>query len=82
MVDSCFFVLLSVLEARPLSWYRGKEAMKLLLLLLRLAVGFLLIKMAIDIGQWIPAALGLWVTLSAAGEFLERLAHAIEAMRG
>ena len=48
MVDSCFFVLLSVLEARPLPWCREKEAMKLLLLLLRLDVGFLLIKMAID----------------------------------
>ncbi len=35
-----------------------------------------------DIGHWIPAVLGLWVTLSAAGEFLERLARALEAMRG
>ena len=81
MVDSCLFLLLSILEARSISWYREEAAMKLYWLAVRVVMSYLLVKMGIDTGMWIAAILGLLVGFSSLSDFLLRLSRAVETMR-
>jgi len=55
--------------------------MKLFWIVVRVFLGYLLIKMGIDIGEWISAVQGILVGLSALSEFFERLTRAVYAMK-
>jgi hypothetical protein len=56
--------------------------MKLYWIIVRIIIGWLLIKLGIDTGWWIATGLGLIIALSALSEFFERMSRAIVAMKG
>lgn len=56
--------------------------MKLYWIVVRIVIGWLLIKMGVDTGLWVAAGIGLLVVLSALSEFFKRLTRAVYAMKG
>lgn len=56
--------------------------MKLYWIAVRIVISCLLFKLALDTGLWLAAGVGLLVGLSASSEFFERLARAMNAMKG
>ena len=56
--------------------------MKLYWIVVRIVISFLLFKLAFDTGLWLAAGAGFLVALSALSELLQRLAMAVDAMKG